>query len=100
MGEQKRRKLVDYGSGGGDTPRLVEQQFEDWVKTVYDGPIQPDQRREVRRAFFSGVNGALRLLGAIADSFDGPITATEEATMQAIEVELDAFLRDVEAGRA
>ena len=96
MGEAKRKTTGQ----GGDRPRLIESQFEGWERSCYAGPLPPDQRREVRAAFFCGVKACLRIMDAAIDNPNGDLSPTEEAVCEAMELELQGFLSDMQDGRA
>ena len=95
MGEHKRRERIEPGPRGGDTPGMIEAEFQRWLATVYDRPLGPVQLQETRRAFFCGAQALVNVLATA----DGQPVEIGAAIDEALEVELLDFIRDLKEGR-
>lgn len=82
-----------------DTPRFIQREFDGFIRAIDLEAATDTQRREMRRAFFVGARAYSNLLMTHAEAGDEP-TDNDMALMEALEVEMAAFCRDVREGRA
>jgi hypothetical protein len=77
----------------------VAEQWDSFARAVLPIGTPPDQRREMRRAFYAGCEG---LLSLVINSLSPDPSATEEdvAIMYDVHAELIEFAAMVKAGRA
>jgi hypothetical protein len=77
----------------------VAEQWDSFARAVLPIGTPPDQRREMRRAFYAGCEG---LLSLFVNSLSPDPSATEEdvAIMYDVYAELIEFAAMVKAGRA
>jgi hypothetical protein len=81
------------------TPRLIQQEFEGWIKAVKLSGASPEQLREMRRAFFAGARAYSNLVIINAEDGDD-VTENDLALMEGLELEMSRFCDDVLAGSA
>jgi len=82
-----------------DTPRLLAREWETFVDAVGIAEAGEIQKREMKRAFIAGARSYSGFLMRHASARD-EVTAEDLAMMEALEVEMAAFLEDVMEGRA
>jgi hypothetical protein len=80
-----------------DRPKMIEKNFDKFMVACGLGDASGLQRSEMRRAFFAGVRFYLAFIMQHAEAGDEP-TDQDMALMDALEVEMENFVRDVEAG--
>lgn len=76
----------------------IQEQWEAFSKLTLPANASPIQRQEVRRAFYGGVEGMVRILDAVAAS-----NVSEEAGMQILngcQDELRRFATAIARGQA
>lgn len=83
---------------GGDAPQLLEKEFRSFAKAVEIEDAGEVQLREMRRAFFAGARSYSALMMRALDPEEG-VTDADLALMEAMEIEMSNFARDVVAGR-
>ncbi|WP_375453491.1 hypothetical protein [uncultured Methylobacterium sp.] len=82
-----------------DSPRMLAREFDTFVEAVGIADAPASQKREMRRAFFAGARAYSGFIMRHASGGDEP-TAEDLAMMEALEVEMAAFLDDMMKGRA
>ena len=82
-----------------DTPRLLAREWESFAEAIGISDAPAIQLVEMKRAFMAGARSYSGLIMRHA-SRDEDVTAEDVAMMEALEVEMAAFLDDVMAGRA
>lgn len=82
-----------------DTPRLLAGEWESFAEAVGISGAPAAQLREMKRAFMAGARSYSGFIMRHASGGD-EVTAEDLAMMEALEVEMAAFLDDVMAGRA
>lgn len=82
-----------------DTPRMLDREFRSLVKACDIEDAPDNQLRECRRFFFAGARSYSHLVMTLADDRD-EATDADMALMEALEAEMDAFLVDMQEGRA
>lgn len=82
-----------------DTPKFIEREWQSFVRAVQIENAPDLQKREMRRVFFAGARAYSSLLMRLTEAGDEP-TDGDMALMEALEVEMAAFARDVAEGRA
>lgn len=82
-----------------DTPRLLAGEWETFVEAVGIADAPEIQKREMKRAFMAGARSYSGFIMRHASGGD-EVTAEDLAMMEALEVEMAAFLKDMLEGRA
>lgn len=82
-----------------DRPRLLAREWESFAEAVGISDAPEIQKVEMKRAFMAGARSYSGLIMRRA-SGDEEVTAEDIAMMEALEVEMAAFLDDVMEGRA
>lgn len=82
-----------------DTPRLLAGEWETFVEAVGIADAPKIQKREMRRAFMAGACSYSCFLMRHASGGD-EVTAEDLPMMEALEVEMSTFLKDMLEGRA
>jgi hypothetical protein len=78
---------------------LMAEQWNEFARLVLPGDVSAVQRREMRRAFYAGGQAIIfRIVTALAP--DAEPTEADLQLMDDLHQELNAFTRDVIAGRA
>ena len=84
-----------------EMPRTIGEQWETYNDLVLPSSASPVQRQETRRAFYGGAHAALQaLLNNVGDDPNEPATEEEEALLEGLISECDAFMTAVLAGEA
>jgi hypothetical protein len=78
---------------------LMEEQWNEFARLVLPGDASALQKRDMRRAFYAG---GVAIIFQIAAAFPPNAEATEAdlQLMDDLQQELNAFVRDVKAGKA
>lgn len=82
-----------------DSPRMLAKEFASFVEAVGISGAPAIQLVEMRRAFMAGARSYSSFIMRHASGGD-EVTAEDLAMMEALEVEMAAFLDDVMEGRA
>lgn len=82
-----------------DTPRLLSHEWDSFAEACELQDASDVQKREMKRAFMAGARSYSGLIMQHASAGED-VTDTDLAMMEALEVEMAAFLDDVMAGRA
>lgn len=82
-----------------DAPRLLQGEWETFVEAIGLTAAPEVQRTDMRRAFFAGARAYSGFIMRHASGGDEPIQE-DMAMMEALQVEMSAFLEDMMAGRA
>jgi hypothetical protein len=75
----------------------IQHEWESFERDVVPADAPSVQRQEMRRAFYAGARGLLRIQ---LDEFAAMSEDEAERGMQAIDEELQQFVRSVKDGRA
>ncbi|TXM72171.1 hypothetical protein FV226_13155 [Methylobacterium sp. WL12] len=78
---------------------MLSREWDSFVEACDLQHAPEIQRREMKRAFMAGARSYSGLVMRHASGGD-EVTETDLAMMEALEVEMAAFLKDVMAGRA
>ena len=78
---------------------IVEREWKDWEAAVMPSNAGPNQRREMRRAFYAGASMLFFALKRIMDADREP-TDADLKKMNDIYLELEAFKNKVVRGEA
>lgn len=82
-----------------DTPRLLSREWDSFAAACELQDAPDIQRREMKRAFMAGARSYSGFIMRHASDGDD-VTETDLAMMEALEIEMAAFLQDVLEGRA